>query len=66
MSQLANRVEQMILSESMSMSMPKLKLKPLMKPGLRKPRTKKVSWSDNLITEYIVCSEMIMTECNTA
>jgi hypothetical protein len=64
MSQLANRAEQMILSESMSMS--KLKLKPLMKPGLRKPRSKKVSWSDKLITEYIVCSEMIMTECNTA
>lgn len=48
MSQLAN---QMILSEPEPQINDKLnhKLKPLMKPGIRKPRTKKVSWSDNLI-----------------
>jgi len=64
MSQLANRTELMIISESN----PKLKLrmKPLMRPGFRKPKIKKVSWSDKLITEYILAPEILMTDiaCN--
>jgi len=54
MSQLANRTDQMILESNtkLKLSMRPL-MRPLMRPGLRKPRPKKVSWSDNLITEYI-------------
>lgn len=60
MSQIANRAEQMIMSESYSKL--KLRMRPLMRPGFRKPITKKVSWSDKLITEYIVDPEVRMTE----
>jgi|LauGreDrversion4_2_1035121.scaffolds.fasta_scaffold198846_2 hypothetical protein len=54
MSQLANHAELMILSESKPTF--KLHMKPLMRPGFRKPKVKKVSWSEKLITEHIVSS----------
>lgn len=70
MSQLANRAEQMILSESNPKHPFKpvkvTKLKPLMKPGLRKPKIKKVSWSDNLTVEYAMNLEILTESCNTA
>lgn len=65
MSQLVNRAEQMILSESNMKQPNPFKLKPLMKPGLRKPRIKKVSWSDNLTVEYAMNLEILTESCNT-
>jgi hypothetical protein len=59
MSQLANRAELMILSETGPL---KIRRRPLMRPGFHKPRVKKVSWSNQLITEYIIYPEMLMTE----
>ena len=59
MSQLANRAELMILCETGHL---KLRMRPLMRPGIRKPKIKNVSWSDQLITEYIIYPEIRMTE----
>ena len=55
MSQLANRAELMILCETFPL---KIRRRPLMRPGIRKPKVKKVSWSDKLITEYIIYPEI--------
>ena len=59
MSQLANRAELMIMCETGPF---KILRRPLMRPGIRKPRVKKVSWSDNLITEHIIYPEILMTD----
>jgi len=61
MSQLANRAELMIMCESKPML--KLHMSPLLipSPGFQ-PGSKKVSWSDKLITEYIVAPEILRVE----
>jgi len=59
MSQLANRAELMVLSETFPL---KIRRRPLMRPGFRKPRVKKVSWSDKIITEYIIYPEILITD----
>ena len=63
MSQLTNRTDQMIVESNPKLKLPMRPLmRPLMRPGLRKPRSKKVSWSDNLITEYIFTNEILMSD----
>jgi hypothetical protein len=67
MSQLANRTDQMIVESNPKLKPPmrplmRPRMRHLMKPGFRKPRSKKVSWSDNLITEYIFTNEILKSD----
>jgi len=69
MTQMNNRLEQMILCESTHNSSVKYKLKPLKKAGIRKPcmfwpelfllnlYEKRVSWCDQLTVEYEIETE---------